>query len=69
MSNKGGEAMEQEKALLNAQEVMALLGCSEYRAYKVIRDTNEKLKAAGKLTIRGRVNRRYLMKLLDVEGL
>lgn len=61
--------MEQEKALLNVKDVMALLGCTEYRAYLVIRQANEKLKAAGKLTIRGRVNRRYLMKLLDVEGL
>ncbi len=29
----------------------------------------KKQNTAGKLTIRGRVNRRYLMKLLDVEGL
>lgn len=61
--------MEQEKVLLNAQDVMALLGCTQYRAYLVIRQANAKLKAAGKLTIRGRINRRYLQKLLDVEDL
>lgn len=61
--------MEQEKVLLNAQDVQKLLDCSEYMSYKIIRDTNAKLKAAGKLTIRGRINRRYLQKLLDVEDL
>lgn len=36
--------MEHEKVLLNAQDVMALLGCTEYRAYLVIRQANEKAK-------------------------
>lgn len=61
--------MEQEKVLLNAQEVMALVGCSKTTAYRIIAAANKTLKAAGKLTIRGRLNRRYLQKLLDVEDL
>ena len=57
----------QEKALLTAAEVAEMLGCKMCMAYKVIRDCNEELKAAGKLTIRGKVNRKYLLKKLDVE--
>mgnify|MGYP002770432761 CR=1 FL=1 len=54
--------MEQEKALMTAQEVAALLGVKMCMAYRIIRE------AAGKLTVRGRVNRKYLFKKLDIEG-
>lgn len=58
----------QEKALLTAAEVAELLGCKMCMAYKVIRECNTELQAAGKLVIRGKVNRKYLLKKLDIEG-
>lgn len=60
--------MEQEKALMTAQEVSALLGVKMCMAYRIIREAQEELKAAGKLTVRGRINRKYLFKKLDIEG-
>lgn len=60
--------MEQEKALMPAQEVATLLGVKMCMAYKIIRECNEELKAAGKIVVRGRINRKYLFKKLDIEG-
>ena len=57
---------QQEKVLITAQEVSELLGISISMAYKVIRDCNEELASMGKLTLRGKVNRKYLLKKLEV---
>lgn len=51
--------------LMSAAEVSELLDIKISAAYKIIRNCNEKLAAAGKITIRGKVNRSYLMKQLD----
>ena len=58
--------MNEEKYLLTAGEVAQLLGIKRSRAYKVIRELNEELKAMGKLVIRGRVNKKYLERKLEV---
>ena len=58
--------MPEEKILLNAQDVSELLGVKLCMAYKVIREGNKELAAAGKLVIRGKINRKYLYKKLDV---
>lgn len=42
------------------EEVMELLECSESKAYKIMRELNEELKAKGCITIAGRVSRKYL---------
>lgn len=55
-----------EKALLSAAEVAEILGVKVCMAYKVIRDCNKELAEMGKLTIRGKVNRKYLEKKLEV---
>lgn len=57
---------QQEKVLITAQEVSALLGISISMAYKVIRGYNTELAQMGKLTIRGKINRKYLLKKLEV---
>lgn len=49
----------QESLMMTAQEVAAALTISESKAYKVIRELNNELKEQGKLTVRGKVNRRY----------
>lgn len=51
--------------LMSAEEVAKLLGIKISAAYKIIRTCNERLAAAGKITIRGKVNRKYLMRQLD----
>ena len=47
---------------LNAEQVAKRMGISQPLAYRLIREWNEKLKKAGKLTIRGRVNRLFFEK-------
>jgi len=58
--------IETEKYLLSANDVVAMLGVKRPTAYKIIRDANIRLAKAGKLTVRGKINRRYLLKMLDI---
>lgn len=58
--------IESEKYLLSASDIVTMLGVKKPTAYKIIRDGNAQLAKAGKLTIRGKINRRYLLKMLDV---
>lgn len=55
-----------QKVLLTAEEVSQLLGVKMCMAYKVIRECNQELAAMGKLTIRGKVNRKFLLQKLEV---
>lgn len=58
--------------LLDVREVMECLGISQSGAYNVIRDLNNELKERGFLTIRGKVEERYLherFRLSGAEGL
>ena len=52
--------------MMDAQEVAAALGVKIGFAYKLIRGWNEELKAAGKLTIRGKINRKFFEKKMEV---
>lgn len=58
--------IEREKYLLSASDIAIMLGVKKPTAYKIIREGNAQLAKAGKLTIRGKINRRYLLKMLDV---
>jgi hypothetical protein len=44
---------------VRANEIVKIMGVSEGKAYKIIRQLNDELKAAGYLTVAGRVSRRY----------
>ena len=55
-----------EKYYLNAKEVAAAMGVSVALAYKLIRQWNETLKKQGRLIVRGRINRRYFEKQMEV---
>lgn len=44
---------------IKAKEIAGLLGISEGKAYKIIRQMNEELKSKGYITIAGRVPRAY----------
>ena len=59
----------QEKVLLTAKDVSELLNCKLSYAYHICRELNKELEAAGKLVIKGRINRRYLLKKLDVSDI
>ena len=47
------------RQFITAKEVAEVMGISEGRAYAVIRELNGQLKAAGYITISGKVNRAY----------
>lgn len=47
------------KTMMNVKEVQEKLEISESKAYQVIRQLNEELKAKGFLVIMGKCNRRY----------
>lgn len=53
-----------ESKYYKVTDVMALLECSESYAYKIIMQLNEELKAAGYITVRGKVPKTYLEKKL-----
>ena len=48
-----------ENMFIRADEVAQELDVSKPRAYKLIRQLNDELKAKGFITIAGRVNRQY----------
>ncbi len=56
----------EEKYLLNAHEVSALLGVKIGMAYAIIRRLNSELEKMGKIVIRGKVNKKYLLSKLEV---
>lgn len=58
--------IDSEKYMLSASDIVTMLGVKKPTAYKIIRDGNAQLAKAGKLTIRGKISRRYLLKMLDV---
>lgn len=45
--------------VITAQEVRDIYGCGLSKAYEIIQQLNRELAAKGKITIRGRVPRRY----------
>jgi len=48
-----------EKKILDANDVAAIFGVSKSKAYKIISELNEKLKRMGKITVAGRISRKY----------
>lgn len=55
----------QESLMYSAQDVAAMLCVSTSKAYKVIQKLNAELEQQGKLTIRGKIPRRYFDKKMD----
>lgn len=60
------EMVQQEKVLLSAKEVAELLGVKVSMAYTIIRRLNEELVVQKKLVVRGKINKKYLLKKLEV---
>lgn len=40
------------------QDVMKIMSCSKTVAYRIMREINDELKANGKITVAGRVNKK-----------
>lgn len=55
-----------ERYYLNANEVAEALGVKIGLAYKLIRQWNQELQEQGKLVIRGKINRQYFLKKMEV---
>lgn len=53
-----------EEMYLNAKEVAEACGCSKQKAYKIIREENEKLKKKGYLTQMGKLPRKYFLEIV-----
>lgn len=51
--------MEVKKQWIDAREVAEICGCSESKAYKIIRKLNDELEAGGYITICGKVSRAF----------
>ena len=48
-----------ESRFYNAQEISEILQVSMSYAYRLIRDLNTELSGQGKITVRGKISRRY----------
>lgn len=53
-----------EKLFLNAQEIAEACGCSKQKAYLIIREANEELRAKGYLTQMGKLPRKYFFEMV-----
>lgn len=58
MTNNSNEA---KPILIGVDDVCMILGIKPSRAYSVIRQLNAQLKAQGKITINGRINKQFLL--------
>lgn len=56
----------QESLVMTAQEVATALSVSVPMAYNIIRQLNQELQEMGKIVVRGKVNRRYFEKKMEV---
>lgn len=51
--------MTEDKYFLDVEDVMRITGRKETKSYSIIQQLNEELKAKGKITIQGKVPRKY----------
>lgn len=54
--------------LMTVEEVMQTAGVGKNTAYQIIKKLNVELEAMGKLTFRGRVNRRFFEERFEYNG-
>ena len=55
-------------ALMTVDEVMQAAGIGKNTAYQIIKKLNAELEAMGKLTFRGRVNRKFFEERFGYDG-
>lgn len=50
-----------DQRFLRVTDVASLLDCSQSHAYKVMQKLNKELEDKGKITVKGRISKRYLL--------
>lgn len=65
---RGDSMAEKEKPFMVASEVAELLRCSTSTAYRIMRQVNDKMRAAGKIVLHGRVSRQALYEEVGLDG-
>lgn len=65
---RGEHMAEKEKPFMVASEVAELLRCSKSTAYRIMRQVNDKMRAAGKIVLHGRVSRQALYEEVGLDG-
>ena len=55
-----------DELYIDKDQLMALTGIGEKKAYQIIRQVNAELEAAGYLVIKGRCPRKHLLKRLGI---
>lgn len=55
----------QESLMYTAKDVAVMLSVSVSKAYKLIQHLNAELERQGKITIRGKISRRYFDKKME----
>lgn len=66
METLNAQASALSAVMYSADEVAAILKVSKSKAYQLIKAWNTELESANKFTLRGRINRRYLEKKLEL---
>lgn len=52
---------------ITADELANILKVGKFKAYEIIRNTNNELKSKGYITVQGRGNAKYIMERLGIE--
>ncbi|MCD8195930.1 MAG: DNA-binding protein [Lachnospiraceae bacterium] len=50
-----------EQKFMRVEDVTAMLGCGTSKAYQIMRQLNKELEQQGKITVAGRVSRKYFI--------
>lgn len=61
------EKMETKSQMITAQEVAGIMNIGIGKAYKLIRAMNDELQKMGKITVLGKINRRFFEKKFYVD--
>lgn len=51
--------MDNVKSYVNVKDVQEILGISQSKAYRIIKELNSELKAEGYITVQGKVSRNF----------
>lgn len=54
--------------IITVEEVAQLCKVKTGKAYKIMKELNDELEKKGYITVRGRINKNYLLKRLGMEG-
>lgn len=56
----------QESMIYTVKDIAQMLQCSHSKAYIIIKELNKELAEMGKLTISGKINKRFFDKKMEV---